>query len=315
MKRILLQFHKGMWAAVLTVLVTVTGVAAAGQAIQKDKQTEAQKAAESEVRFWRVVAGVEAGSSPTVDVLLARDLRGLSSSQVNEFQGNSNRYGGITDAIGYDPFDETGLDCLECGPLDPYTKQNLSTIRQGGLEQVLDSIVVPSPSTGLALTPLGMSVPLYLILLWAVGGPFTLAGAHYAAKFTNERYAAVRRFDDLWTEDETVSREQVLLAPTFFLPYLLYRSAIHRNFQQRVRDMFPQQMEAIDSFDRALERAPVDLGQWQILREKRNEVVRELESQTRSGEGTDDDISRLMKSIQDVGEYLSIREDAKRELR
>lgn len=313
MKRILLNTHRLVAAFAVLIVLAVTTVSAVIQTASQNQATAAQEAAENEAFFWRVVAGEDSGG-PTVDVQLARDLRGLSASEVQAFQGNSNRYGGITDAIGYDPFDETGLNCFECGPLDPYTKDNLALIRAGQLDQVLAGTEVPAPEEGLTLTPFGMSMVSYLLILWIIGGPITLAIAHYSAKFTNERYAAVRRFDDLWGEDESVDRGQVLLAPSFFLPYLAYRSLTHRRFQERVRDAFPDQMQAIDHFDRALERAPVDAGTWQLLREKRNDAVRELESQTRSGEGTDDEVNALMRQILDVQGYLEARLEAKKEL-
>lgn len=314
MKRILFRTQKVIAAAVVTVILGVTGAVAVGQSIQQDDATDAQEAARSEAHFWRVVAGAESGS-PTVDVLLARDLRGLSASQVERFRGDSNRYGGITDAIGYDPFDETGLDCFECGPLDVYTKDNLALIRQGGLDQVLQDTEVPSPDQGLTLTPAGMSTMSWVALLWMVGGPLTLAAAHYTAKAIDLQYATVRRFGDVFTADEQPPKTMMLMAPSFWLPYSFYREMTERRFQDKVQDAFPLQMEAIHRFDRALEEAPVDSTTFQMLREHRNEVVREIEAQTRSGEGRDDQIETLMQQLEDVQVYLKARAEAKKELR
>lgn len=313
MKRILLRTHQLVVGFAVLVLLAITTAVGVGQAIDNNEASAAEKAAENEAFFWRVVAGEDSGG-PTVDVLLARDLRGLSASEIADFEGNSNRYGGITDAIGYDPFDESGLNCFECGPLDAYTQNNLELIRGGNLDQVLAATEVPPADEGLTLTPWGMGMVSYVLLLWAFGGPITLVVAHYTAKATNERYAALRSFNDIWGADEQIDLKQILLAPTFFLPYMWYRAATYRKFQDRVRDAFPEQMEAIDHFDRALERAPVDLHLWDELQEKRNVVVRELERQTRAGEGTDDEIDGLIKQITGVQEYLVARTEAKKEL-
>jgi hypothetical protein len=314
MKHILLRYQRGVVGAVAAVLLAVTSVVGVAQILDQNEATSEQKAAQNETQFWRVVAGEAGDTSPTVDVLLARDLRSLSASDVEQFRGDSNRYGGITDAIGYDPFDETGLNCFECGPLDPYTKRNLTLIRQGNIDQVVAALEVEGPDEGLTLTPGGVSFLSYFAALWIVGGPFTLLAAHWLAKFTNERYAALRRFGDLFIEDDGPSREMVLYAPTFWGPYEIYRRSTKQRFQDRVRDTFPLQMEELDRFDRALERAPVDPDTWTLLQSRRNEVMRELESQTRSGEGTDDSVNALMSQIATVQEYLEARTEAKKEL-
>lgn len=295
-------------------LIAWTGVLGTVQVLDRNDATAAQDAAQDEAQFWQVVAGEANSASPTVDVLLARDLRDLSASDVNQFRGDSNRYGGITDAIGYDPFDETGLNCFECGPLDPYTKANLALIARGGIDQVVDSLQVEAPDEGLTLTPGGVGSLGYLFALWMIGGPFTLLAAHWAAKFTNERYAALRKFGDLFTEDDTPPREMVLYAPSFWLPYSLYRISTAQRFQDKVRDTFPLQMEELERFDRALDHAPVDADTWALLQTKRNDVMRELESQTRSGQGTDDSVNALMSQITTVKEYLDARTEAKKEL-
>lgn len=95
---------------------------------------------EARHHFWQVVAGQTTPSAPTVDNKLALDLRVALHSRnpsqaINNFTGNSNEYGGITDQIGVDPF--SGQSCHECGPLSSYMKDRLGEIRNGNVAEVV----------------------------------------------------------------------------------------------------------------------------------------------------------------------------------
>lgn len=319
MRRTLLRFQLRIVSAVAAALLLLVGGSATVQAINHSHAQEQSEVSEKEAHFWRIVAGEASGSTPTVDVLLARDLRGLNAVQVNEFRGNSNRYGGVTDAIGFDPFDETGLDCFECGPLDQDTKNNLGLIRSGQLEDVLATTVVEKPDEGFSLTPFGLGIPTTVIFLWMVGGPLTLAAAHYSARYFSPSTYPARRFSDAWQMDSMVDRSEhrtiytlVMLAPSFFIPYGAWLITSQKRLGEQVREKFPDHMMFIDDLDRTLDRLPESFEKEQV-RSLRNSVMLELESQTR-GFGSDRELDSLLSRLTDVQEHLALRTRALKEL-
>jgi hypothetical protein len=100
--------------------------------------TRHEQVAENRIHFWRVIAGQETASSPTVDNQLANDLKvALEKDQLAEFRGTSNQYGGISEALGSDPF--AGESCKECGPLSGEMLVDLITIRNGDVDKLVAS--------------------------------------------------------------------------------------------------------------------------------------------------------------------------------
>lgn len=310
MRRTLLRFQVAIASAAVGVILLVGGGAAVVQSIDNNRAEQAQEVSDKEAHFWRIVAGEGSGSSPTVDVLLARDLQGLSASQVDDFRGHSNRYGGITDAIGFDPFDETGLDCFECGPLDQGTKDNLALIRADNLDAVINKTTVEAPKEGLTLTPFGLGIPTTVFILWMVGGPLTLAAAHYTAKYNGHL--------NRWAVEPTAADERAaelrltLLAPSFWLPHKIYMAVTRQRFEDKMREMFPDHVLFLENLDRTLERLP-DTPSKDDVRMLRNEVMLELETQTR-GYGDTKDLDILMAELGDVQSHLQARQQALREL-
>lgn len=320
MRRTLLRFQVAIASAAAVVLLALGGTAAAVQAIDNNQAEQAQQVSEKEAHFWQIVAGAGSGSSPTVDVLLARDLQGLSAAQVDDFRGNSNRYGGITDAIGFDPFDETGLDCFECGPLDQGTKDNLALIRSGNLDAVINKTVVEAPDDGMTLTPFGLSIPTTIIIFWMVGGPLSLMGAHYWAKYNSSSTYSVRRFGDLWKMDAKLTPEErratlqlFSLAPSFWVPYGLYIVTMHKRHDERVREMFPDHVAFLEEMDRSLDRM-ADSPLKDEAKALRNEVMLELQSQALGSGDRTDELTILMAQLGDVESHLRARREALKEL-
>lgn len=120
--------------------------------------------AEKREHFYRVVAGDVDGFAPGPGNKLGRDLREIDAESLDSFTGDSNRYGGITDDLGFDPFN--GVDCSECGPLDRDVIDDVTAIKEGNLDEVLDRIAedvdpadsVPEPPTFLWIV-WGLSLP------------------------------------------------------------------------------------------------------------------------------------------------------------
>lgn len=131
------------WASVGTLLLAWSGFAYGANRGSESEYDESVKQAQVQQHFWRVVAGQESGSQGGVLNKLARDLNELPTEELSQFRGDSNRYGGISEELGYDPFN--GADCSECGPLDPAVIDHVVAAKGCCLPQVLKSYEPEKP--------------------------------------------------------------------------------------------------------------------------------------------------------------------------
>jgi hypothetical protein len=141
------------------VLTGAVGGALSLVQVLRDR-TQHRKAAEANAQnvFWAIVAGRSsgvAGSGP--GFRLARDLNTLLGPigagqttlppAILSFRGNVNGYGGASRALGFDPFDETGQPCHDCGPLSQEMLRDLLLVKTGQDFKLLqDTTVAPGPA-------------------------------------------------------------------------------------------------------------------------------------------------------------------------
>jgi hypothetical protein len=256
-----------------------------------------------ETHFFRVIAGVEFGTAPTVDNLLARDLQKIlhDPAAIDSFRGNSNRYGGVSETIGYDPFDETGLNCFECGPLDSFTRNVLSNIASGNRSDL--EVQHQKPVEGYKLTPFGVPVWTVLGFIWIVGGPLSLFGAQM---WTGRRHV-----------DWTLESPDIMIIKTLAFPYFGYRwvTQKHRDTrrERKVREAFPDHMRVIDQIDKTLTHVPNDEMKFS-LQERRDRTMLELTKQALSGEEGSDQLKDLIEQLESTDEFLKARLAAKEEM-
>lgn len=136
-----------LWAVAGVLLLAWLIFATAANAGAEDRVSEEIALQEKEERFYRVVAGDLPGSETNQLNKLAKDLRDLEAEDLATFSGDSNRYGGIEDELGFDPFD--GQGCNECGHLDQEVIANVEIIKNGGLDEVVTQLEneVDDPTT------------------------------------------------------------------------------------------------------------------------------------------------------------------------
>lgn len=147
-----------VWVAIASALVVWLVVAAIASAVHTHNQAGALDHWRTRGHFYRVIAGEEDASAPTVENKLALDLKPLSRGELSRFQGNSNAYGGITDALGVDPFD--GSCGIECGHLTGAVQGNVTRAKSGAVGVVIASDR-PSTSGGPSVW-----TPFVLLLCW-----------------------------------------------------------------------------------------------------------------------------------------------------
>lgn len=327
-------------AALLFAVLTVVGTVAGGtQAIQHHQHQQAVATAQARAHFWKVVAGTEQPTSATVDNTLASDLHARMgpsviiddpnsfnrlSQRVEDFRGDSNSYGGITDAIGYDPFADESLPCKECGPLDAQTKHNLLLIQQGNLKVVLAKDI-PHFSSKYTLTPGGMGVIPFAGLVWLMGGPLTLAAAHRRLMFKDRmnqdrslKYG-IRQFADLsWSmngENDGAKLALMAMSPSFFIPFTAWRAANKRRFEKKMRNSYGSEMDMVRAVDNTLAKVSLRHGddpKVQALQKTRETLVDEIQSLTRSSQDGSMDalVARTERQLKDIQESLAVRKDS-----
>lgn len=189
-------FERGLklsipWGAI-TLALSVWAIFAGVSGHNENARANEQRIAATKVEhFYLVVAGRLSGVEPGPANKLARDLRDLNvpegddyESAVSRFRGDSNRYGGITRDLGFDPFE--GPNCSECGPLDVAVQDTLVVIKgsAAGINEVIEDIeagiVDDEPLSG---------PPIWLWALWFFSLPTYLAiDAIMVKRKEEERY-------------------------------------------------------------------------------------------------------------------------------
>lgn len=304
--KVLLRVY--LWLLLFTVGAVLS--TAVIQSIDNASKQDEWDALNNRVQFWELVAGEAASAQPTVDNLLARDLQPLLDDPdlIDRFRAPANRYGGITEAIGVDPFHSVGLDCTECGGLSDESRFALDRIAEGDLDAVRASLLTDAPDLGLDLTPFGLSVPTALMLWYLTTGIISAGAAELFLRNVRSEYRAHSLRDLSW-EHSSVERNAVAaLTPLVATPLIVTRHATRKRFADKVRSSFPEQMKLVDETDKMLERVPAD--QRPAILAMRNDVMRELEAQTRGWDDSPYELTDLTARLEQANEFLTFRSKA-----
>lgn len=127
-----------IWAVAGALLLAWSGFSWGANMGAEDRADDDRAKQEQLMHFYRVVAGDLSGQEPGPANKLARDLREIPVEDIETFTGDSNRYGGITDELGFDPFN--GVNCSECGELDTQVVFDIQDIKDGELNTVLERL-------------------------------------------------------------------------------------------------------------------------------------------------------------------------------
>lgn len=178
------------WIAAAALLATWSGVAAGHNAQTSDRYDHQTAQLAKREHFYRVIAGKDSGEDPGPANRLARDLRDLSEDEVYNFEGDTNRYGGITEELGFDPF--SGSRCDECGPLDNKLERDIALIKEGKLDAALQLHAV-QPASHMD------GAPVFIWVLWLLSFP-----TYAAVVVIREKRGEEARYRDFTNERELV---------------------------------------------------------------------------------------------------------------
>lgn len=163
------------------------GFVAGANSKERERVQDAQALLSKREHFYLVIAGRSPGAEPGPANRLARDLRDLPVEDVSTFTGDSNRYGGITSELGFDPFD--GVDCSECGRLDGDVVYDTVEIKNGNIDTILSNHEAHIEPADTRPSPGG-----YIFFLWVLALP-AYAGVVYVmqSRHTEETYKEFSR--------------------------------------------------------------------------------------------------------------------------
>lgn len=163
-----------IWLSVGALLLAWFGFSTGVNAGTRDRASEELAQEQKVEHFYRVVSGELTGSESGPANKLARDLRELPFEDLDTFMGDSNRYGGISDDLGFDPFD--GVDCSECGRLDSEVILYVQEVKNGNLNLVIQELaegveeadLMSRPGSGIVFLWV-LSLPVGIGILYVLG--------------------------------------------------------------------------------------------------------------------------------------------------
>lgn len=313
MRSTFVRTHLSVFAIIVAAFTFNAAVVGAGQAIHHNHQKTEVVDRQHAQRFYGMIDGRIPLAGATVDVALATDLRaamgdgrsGRLPAAVQNFRGSSTSYGGITDTIGFSPFNSAGQGCQECGPLTDHMLVVLAQIKSGHDSSLFRS-VKDTTGTGMTLTPFGISWLAFFLLMWLIVSPL----AALAAKMWNPS-----GYNNLVASGEGhVPWQIIALAPTFWLVQWFVKASADRKAQARVREMFPEQCSAIDAADRVI--AHVGGAEARKLADARDQVMAQLQDQAASNGSPANrvELENAMTELHDALDFLSARSQAMKEL-
>ena len=206
------------------------------QAYTKSQEPTVQNV-EARNHFYKVVAGAE---QPSTSDSLNKLAVTLSDKKINidTFIAPSGRYAGLEKQLGSNPFDNTGLDCTECGHLNIVTKSAITQIRNGNLS----SVITPSTSTksdGYSLTPLNTSFWIFIPTWWLFTSFVGFGAAYYADKYKN-RYQYYKNIDWRLTKvGSTLDTQVSKTGSLIYAPWLAFTWPYCAKIQQRLSESNP----------------------------------------------------------------------------
>lgn len=305
------------------------------QAVQNHEASQATASAEIRAEFWQVVAGDKAPQSATSANKLAVNLRdslGTIDSTATElpeaiqsFAAGPSDYPGINEELGINAFNDQGLSCSDCGPLDGYIQNQLLEIKQGNVQQVASTELSNAPKVdGLHLTPLGMPIIAWVSIVYLAGGAASLMAA---VRIDSRRNDYNRVLLD-WKKDGGSSADPYkkiskAISPGYFLAVLPLQNKFGKDMSDILREVNLLEDDiTLDAFLKQVEALPPGSTRDQ-LRNMLEELKSGIDEQVSNYLGRDRDFAnmeaqalsnRVGEITKAIADKLEARASAHREL-
>lgn len=298
--------YLAFWAIVLGLFALNAGIVGVGQAADHSHKNLAVVNQRHRERFYGMIDGRIPIEGQTVDVSLASDIKAILGPQdgkalpaaVLNFQGSSTSYGGITDVIGFDPFDHTGLGCKECGPLKDSVLTSLREIKSGHDGNLFRSV---SPAKyHYTLTPFGLSWILWFFILWFA---VSILVTEIAVRVNPFGYSQIQN---------DAPMALMVSAPIYWGVHRFMKERQTDASAQKLREEFPEQMAVIDNVNRLLGHVSGDKAIE--MRKVRDQVLGQLQAQAQGSPADDIELRQSMNELSKCLDFLNARAEARQEL-
>lgn len=312
-----------IWGVFLAITTLLGGV----QTFQNHQAETSVASAEQRSNFWRIISGDEPPSSTRVNNTFATDLRNSLGKinpeatslpkEITEFRAGVNEYGGIQSEIGFNPFDSTGQSCEVCGGLSATMQDKLLLIKQGHVEQVIQSEVTASQPKGYNLAPVGLPLIAWFGMVYLGVGTFALVMAVRKDCLENDYTSS--ELD--WSTNTGFSADKLkkysrLISPGYFLVVLPLSKKKGASYDQLLEtvgmtDDEHEIRELIAATDRLPESERTEArGKLEFLLDEIQKQVRNHVGSDRTFKETEADRVRtdVQAAVEDISERLAIRD-------
>lgn len=313
-----------IWGVVLSITTLLGGV----QTFQNHQAQASVASAEKRSNFWRIISGDEAPSSTRVNDTFATTLRDdlgkidpsatSLPKEITDFRAGVNEYGGIQSELGFNPFDGTGQSCDVCGGLSTEMRDKLLLIKQGRVDQVIQSEVTANQPQGYSLAPAGLPLIAWFGMVYLGAGTFALIMAVRKDCLENDYTSAELDWSTNtgFTEDR-LKKFSKAISPGYFLvalPLMKKRGDDYEGLVDRIG--MTDDVKELKELLRAVDALPEQ--EREATRAQLEKLYEEILMQVRNNVGSDrvfveseaDEIrQRVQMAIDKISLTLEVRSD------
>lgn len=323
-------------ASIAAALIFFTSMFGLAQKSHESSVVDSREAAEAQVEFWNVVAGKTSPEGSSSVNKLAVDLREslgpidpaaqeLPASITEDFVAGPSEYPGVEQALGVDLFNNGDQGC-SCGPLSDFAKNELLSVKRGDVTNITQQIQESMPvSNGIQLAPFGLSFPVWVGLVYLVGG--TLA-AVVAVRRDSKKHGYHQVEIDWSTRqgsaDATYKRASKAMSPAYVYVVVPLQRKYGKNLERVITEIgLGNEYESVENMLKAIEKLPNGHPKKAELQRDFEHLQSMITDQVHNYLGRDRDFEQMeaealsttiAEEMERIGSTLKIREEARREV-
>jgi hypothetical protein len=303
------------------------GKVAANEISQHHQAAEYSKA-EDRADFWRIVAGKQPARSANVKEVFAASLSSqlgptdaTATSLPDELKNlnvGANQYSGIDKALGFNPFDNQGVQCrTACGHLSSYMQAQLLQIKQGGVDNIIQTDLTSNIPSSYSLWPYILAE----VVLYLGGGMFAMILAVKRDSKTHDYAPQELNWKDTGgTVADRYKKLSYRVSPAYFWVVLPYKKGDSYQAALKQTGLYADHTELLDILKRS-EQLPK--AEAQRIRDDIMPLLQDIDTQVGNVAGVErvfkdteaQAVSRdISETLQGITQRLKMRHLAMEEL-
>lgn len=325
------RLQRKVMAGVTAVILTLGGGGILWNNFQDQFASAEAEAAHARADFWQVVAGEKEPTEPGSAMRLAIDLHDALEtadgsdtlpSEVVEFRAEPTDYPGVVDKLGFNPFDNSGLGCTVCGPLNAQMKSDLALVQNGHVDTLVDQELggIKTPFTFPVIAIAGWS-----LLIYVIGSIVAVAVAVRRDSRRNGYASTTVDWRPLGGSDDRYKTMSKLLGIPYFVVVIPAKRALGKDYEAVLKEtlMFDDDRQLTD-LQNKVRTLPKGSGQREelqrVLYGLRDDIDRQVADFSSRGrefvpakaQAVSDDIA---EKVHEFNETLQFRRHAAEDLR